>query len=291
MDHRGGFRNGRVRGSSLFSSQAAEGRDLDSPIEGLSADDLASGGLTADRLAGVLSLVEPAPAVPTMRLPVGVSHPTSDPGVSHYPAATASAHAGTAQAERPTAPRQLAKPALAIAVPTATNDEKQGTAEVGDAGTGSAVGMLALAQQLHDQYVSEGQSTRERLISEGQLRHDQVVGEAETRQEELLSTGKAKYEELISVGEAKHDALIDEAEAIVAKANAEHEHLITEARERSTKMVTEAQQKKAEVLEGLGSERSLLEQQIEEMRTLERDHRARLKSYLEDALIELNQTG
>ncbi|HZX98076.1 MAG TPA: hypothetical protein VFE92_01070 [Dermatophilaceae bacterium] len=117
--------------------------------------------------------------------------------------------------------------------------------------------------------MAEGQRTRERLISEGQSRHDQVVGEATARQEELLSTGQAKYDEFVSAGKAKHDALIAEAEALVV----------------------EAQQKRAEVLAGLGSERGVLQKEIEELRTIERDHRAHLKSYLEGQLIELEQTG
>ena len=61
--------------------------------------------------------------------------------------------------------------------------------DAGAAGVGSAARVLALAQKLHDQYVAEGQNTREKLISEGQSRHDQVVGEATARQEDLLSTG------------------------------------------------------------------------------------------------------
>ena len=69
-------------------------------------------------------------------------------------------------------------------------------------------------------------------------------------------------EELLSTGQAKHDTLI-----------------------------VEAQQKRAEVLQELGSERSLLQKEIEEMRTSERDHHARQKSYLEGQLIKLEQTG
>ena len=49
----------------------------------------------------------------------------------------------------------------------------------------------------------------------------------------------------------------------------------------------EAQQKRAEVLQ----ERNLLQKEIEEMRTSERDHHARQKSYLEGQLIKLEQTG
>jgi hypothetical protein len=67
--------------------------------------------------------------------------------------------------------------------------------------------------------------------------------------------------------------------------------MITEARERSTGMVHEAQQTKAQILEELGRERSLLERKIDELRTFERDYRARLKSYIEEQLADLDNTG
>jgi chaperonin cofactor prefoldin len=67
--------------------------------------------------------------------------------------------------------------------------------------------------------------------------------------------------------------------------------MITEARERSTGMVAEAQQKKAQILEELGRERSLLEKKIDELRSFERDYRARLKNYIESQLSELDHTG
>ena len=164
----------------------------------------------------------------------------------------------------------------AFAVPAAAKEATRAPAEssgVGVAGLGSAAGVLALAEKLHAEYVSEGQQTRERLISEGQLRHDQVVGEATARQEELRYTAQAK-----------HDALI-------AEATSRHEQMITEARERATGMVAEAQQKRAEVLQTLGHERSLLQQKIDELRTFERDYRARLKAHLEGQLHDLEQIG
>src|ERR1035437_10063141 len=141
--------------------------------------------------------------------------------------------------------------------------------DTGTASVDSAARVLALAEKLHDEYVAAGQSTREKLISEGQARHDQVVVEATARQEELLSTGQARYDELVSAGKAKHDALIAEAEALVA----------------------EGQQKKAQILQELDSERSVLQKQIEELRTFERDHFAHLKSYLQGQLITLEQSG
>jgi chaperonin cofactor prefoldin len=67
--------------------------------------------------------------------------------------------------------------------------------------------------------------------------------------------------------------------------------MITEARERSTGMVAEAQQKKAQILEELARERNLLEKKIAELRSFERDYRARLKNYIESQLSELDHTG
>jgi hypothetical protein len=136
-------------------------------------------------------------------------------------------------------------------------DARQGDAPAAERAQAATEAVLALAQKLHDEYVAEGQEIRERL-SEGQSRHDQVVGEATARQEDLLSTGQAK-----------HDELIAEAEAVIG----------------------EAQRKRAEVLQKLGSERSGLQKEIEELLTIERDHRTHLKSYLEGQLIKLEQTG
>ena len=168
-------------------------------------------------------------------------------------------------------------------VPAASEEQGQGTDEVDGGATtdlGSAAGVLALAQKLHEEHVAEGQDTRQRLITEGQSRHDQLIGEATARQEELLLTGQTK-----------HDALIAEADVLKVEATAEHERIIGEARERSTGMVVAAQQKSAEVLQELSSERSLLQKEIEEMRASERDHLARQKAYLEDQLIKLEQAG
>lgn len=167
---------------------------------------------------------------------------------------------------------EIAKSAV---VPQAAKESARPAVDstTGKTGLGSAAGVLALAEKLHEEYVSEGQKTRERLIGEGQLRHDQVIGEA-----------KAKQEELRYGAQAKHDSLI-------AEATTRHEQMITEARERATGMVAEAQQKRAEVLQTLGHERSMLQKKIDELRTFERDYRSRLKAHLENQLQELAQIG
>ena len=168
-------------------------------------------------------------------------------------------------------------------VPAASEEQGRGTDEVGGAAAtdlGSAAGVLALAQKLHEEYVAEGQDIRQRLITEGQSRHDQLIGEATARQEELLAASQTK-----------HDALIADADVLKVDATAEHERIIGEARERSTGMVVVAQEKRAEVLQGLSSERSVLQKELEELHASERDHLARQKAYLEGQLIKLEQSG
>jgi DivIVA domain-containing protein len=190
-------------------------------------------------------------------------------------------HAEAVAAERKRAAEEaaeeIARSAAAMpAVPAVAENapaERDDVSAVAVTSSASAAGVLALAEKLHEQYVSEGQETRERLISEGQSRHDQVIHEATTKQEELESSAQAQ-----------HDALI-------AEATAQHEQLITEARERSTGMLAEAQQKRAEVLQALSHEHSSLQTKIDEMKTFERDYRVRLKSHLEGQLHQLEEIG
>jgi hypothetical protein len=172
----------------------------------------------------------------------------------------------------------IAESASAVDVPATRKGEGRDMAEVGAAAAvGPAADLLALAQKLHEEYVAEGKDTRERLITEGQSHHDQVVAEATAKHEALLFDSQAKHDELVSVGEARHDVLMAHADVLIA----EHERMITEARERSAGMVIEARQERAEVLQGLGGERSVLQKEIEELRTIKGHNHARQKSYLE----------
>ena len=67
--------------------------------------------------------------------------------------------------------------------------------------------------------------------------------------------------------------------------------MIREARDQSTGMVGQAQQQKQAILGELGQERDLLQKKIAELRSFERDYRARLKSYLESQLHDLESAG
>ncbi|MDO4919987.1 DivIVA domain-containing protein [Kocuria sp.] len=52
----------------------------------------------------------------------------------------------------------------------------------------SAAAVLAMAQKLHDDYVSQGQAERERLITEGRTQADHLVAEGRRTREQTLSS-------------------------------------------------------------------------------------------------------
>lgn len=69
------------------------------------------------------------------------------------------------------------------------------------------------------------------------------------------------------------------------------EQLIAEARDQAERLVREAEAKKSQTLGALEQERSLLERKIDQLRGFEREYRARLKSYLETQLRDLENKG
>lgn len=93
----------------------------------------------------------------------------------------------------------------------------------------AATGMLALAQQLHDQHVAAGKEEGERIVSEA----------------------KAEAERLVTEAQTKHDTIIAQLE----------------------------------------DERAQLDRKLSELRDFERDYRARLRSYLETLLGNVENVG
>ncbi len=57
-----------------------------------------------------------------------------------------------------------------------------------DSGNGDVAGMLALAQRLHDEHVSNGEQERDRLVGEAQETSTRLVREAEEKQAETLGS-------------------------------------------------------------------------------------------------------
>ncbi len=124
----------------------------------------------------------------------------------------------TKAAEAPKA----AEPAKVVAAAPASAPAQASTAE-------SAAGVLAMAQRLHDEYVSAGVEQRDKIIAEAQVEANSLVSEAEEKSRKTLSA--------------------------------------------------------------LEQQKTVLERKVEQLRGFERDYRARLKTYIEGQLRDLEAKG
>lgn len=77
------------------------------------------------------------------------------------------------------------------------------------------------------------------------------------------------------------------ADEHIAEARTQADRIIGEARTRAEQLKREAEDKHRQTIGALETERASLERKVEELRAFEREYRARLKSYLEGQLREL----
>ncbi|MFC4244799.1 DivIVA domain-containing protein [Gryllotalpicola reticulitermitis] len=89
----------------------------------------------------------------------------------------------------------------------------------------------------------------------------------------LLQLARRLHEEHVAEGKAKRDELIADGHATAAR------------------LVAEAETKQKEQIAVLDKQRAALETKIDELRTFERDYRAKLKSYIEGQLKDLDASG
>jgi DivIVA domain-containing protein len=89
----------------------------------------------------------------------------------------------------------------------------------------------------------------------------------------LLQLARRLHEEHVREGAEKRDALIAEGHATAAR------------------VIAEAESKQRAQINALDQERAGLERQIDELRTFEREYRAKLKSYIEGQLRDLESSN
>ncbi len=89
---------------------------------------------------------------------------------------------------------------------------------------------------------------------------------------------------MIALAQKVHDDYVRDGES-------ERERVVSEAQEHATRLVQDAEEKQRQTLGALEQERGLLERKIDELRSFERDYRARLKAYLEGQLRDLDSKG
>lgn len=137
----------------------------------------------------------------------------------------------------------------------------------------TAAGVLAMAQQLHDQYVAEGQQTRAEYITEGEETRAQYIAEGQATRDEYIAEGESTREQYVAEAERRRDEMISEAET------------------RAENMIEEAELTSTRTLNALERRKTDLEAKVGELTHFERDYRARLKDYIEGQLNELTSRG
>ncbi|SHF33424.1 DivIVA-like cell division protein Wag31 [Streptoalloteichus hindustanus] len=124
---------------------------------------------------------------------------------------------------------------------------------------------------------------------------DRLTGEAKAEADSMVSEARAKSEQLLSEARTKADAMVNDArsraEIMLNDAREKATALERQAREKATALERDAQRKHAEVMGTITQEKNVLERKIDELRTLEREYRTRLKTFLESTLQELQDRG
>ncbi len=149
----------------------------------------------------------------------------------------------------------------------------QAGAQPAAAEASSAAGVLAMAQQLHDQYVAEGQQTRAEYISQGEETRDQYIAEGQSTRDEYIAEGESTRDQYVAEAERRRDEMIAEAET------------------RAENMIEEAELTSTRTLNALERRKTDLEAKVGELTNFERDYRSRLKDYIEGQLSELTSRG
>jgi DivIVA domain-containing protein len=128
------------------------------------------------------------------------------------------------------------------------------------------------------------QEMAQRLTVDTKAEADAMVGEARTRSEQLLSDARVKADGMVNEARTRAETLLNDARIRA-------ETLDRHSREKAASLERDAARKHTEILAGLSLEKDHLEKEIDELRTFERDYRARLKTYLNSQLRDLNGRG
>lgn len=188
--------------------------------------------------------------------------------------------AASSSSPPPPAPPAREEPARRLApVPPPTSALEQ-TAEAQDVVTDEngepnvqAAKVLGLAQEMAD-----------RLTAEAKTESDGMLAEARTKSEQLLSDARSKSDSMVNEARTRAETMLNDARTRA-------ETLERQARDKATTMEREAQRKYTETMNNMNSEKTALGKKIEELRTIEREYRTRLRGFLESQLRELDDRG
>ncbi len=172
-------------------------------------------------------------------------------------------------------PRRLSSVPASAPAPASALEQTQTHGGFGDTGEPNvqAAKVLGLAQEMAD-----------RLTGEAKSESDGMLAEARTKSEQLLSEARSKADSMVNEARTRAETMLNDA-------STRAETLERQSRDKATTMEREAQRKYTESMNTLNAEKDVLGKKIEELRTIEREYRTRLRGFLESQLRELDDRG
>lgn len=106
----------------------------------------------------------------------------------------------------------------------------------------------------------------------------------------MLDEARVESEQLLSDVRAKAHGMVDEAraETTLNDAHTTAETLERQSREKAASLRRDAARKHAEIIGSISQEKTVLDKNVDELRTFEREYRNRLVTYLESQLLKLD---
>lgn len=187
--------------------------------------------------------------------------------------AQAESERDAARREAQDAKRQSsAKPAVE---PTAAGEE------VATADTHvQAAKVLGLAQEMADRLTADAQAESDSLLTKARESAERQVNEAETEARATLEKARSEAKTLVDDAERK-------SAATLADADKQATTQVRQAEEKAAALQADAERKHSEIMATVKQQQSALENRIAELRTFEREYRARLKNLLQSQLDDL----
>jgi len=167
---------------------------------------------------------------------------------------------GGADAEQPAAEQRAAEP----------EQPRQPVAEQQPATTATAE---ASSERLTVSTAAEASSAATRLLEIATRNADELVGEARAEAEKIRTDAR------------------NESERLTTESRERVERLEADARTRSEMLDSETEERRQRLLGDLDLEKERLNGEIDNLRSFEREYRARLKSYFEQQLSALDGSG
>jgi cell division septum initiation protein DivIVA len=157
-----------------------------------------------------------------------------------------------------------------------------------------ALQVLMLAQRTADEHVAAAHHQADQIRADARATGEQIAREAQAHSDDArrvadkaLADARAKADQVAREAQAHGEDARREADRLVAEARATAEQIDQEARAHGERLDQEAQQRYDEAVGRLPAQRAELQQRIEALQQFDHNYRARLKTFMQSQLEDL----